>query len=196
MDDDFLFAGYQARVVEGLKPTYTLGDNINPLYVPNRESIRSHFELIMEECEIPFLITRKSNLLKVIDLSLHDLPRPENLFVFRCAILKSDSRSGKCEFYNGAGDLVTASFMYVDELVEPEMKFEHYGYDVIDSTIGGGFDSAIHTYNLPTVTLNESGLLTEENTAIDLRNYAQNELPDHGPFSVWSVGLVNLDVDV
>lgn len=192
MDDEFLFAGYQVRVSVGSKLICTIADNINPLYVPTRESIKPEFHSIMEMCEIPFLITKKSYLLKLIDLAQKDLVKAENLLIFRCAILKNDSRNSSCEFYDKTGNLLTKSFGYLDEIIEPKIEYKRYGYDVIDPAIGGGFDSAIHTYNLSPVSLNEYGILEEINVAIGLRDFVKIELPEHGPFGVWSISLVKL----
>lgn len=191
MDKQFIFAGYQFRVARETKLTCTLADNVNSLYTPNLESLSTEFELIMEDCVVPFLITTEFNFYKLLELSRRDSFGENTLVIFRCAIMKCDLQSAYTDYYDNSGKLITTSFQYVHGLVEPQIEFEECGYDVLDVTIGGGIDSVIHTYGLCTDLLNENGLFSTADAAVTLRNHSRNELPDHGPFTVWSIGLVH-----
>jgi hypothetical protein len=115
---------------------------------------------------------------------VHDSPYEGKSAMFRCAILEDDIPSAYFEYFDEAGGLVRASFEYAYGITEPGAEYKALGYDVLDTSGGGGFDSAIHTYGLGSETLNSNGVLDTVEAAVDLARYAGSELPDHGPFSV------------
>lgn len=191
-DSEFVFVGYQLREVPEVNILGTLADNIHPLYLPRIELLRAEFDSLITKCSAPFFVTTESDLLHVVEISKQDSEMAVRVLTFRCAILRADMQSACFEYYDDSRTLVQGTFDYANGMSEPRIGFEALGYDVLDITLGGGSDSAIHTYKLSSQKLNEHGLLDSLDEAIALRTHAANEFSDHARFTIWSVGLVSM----
>jgi hypothetical protein len=190
MDDTFVFVGYQLRKRGAQKFQGTMANHVNPLYIPKEEPWLSVFRSVSSG--IPFFFSTEHELDQLIEIYRKNTEEKETLAIFRCAIFKDDIKSAYTEFYNDneGNHLVRKSFEYAHNIVEPQVEYRALGFDVIATDMGGGFDSAIHTYPLCLTPLNVNGLLDSLDIAIKLRDYAGTEIPEHAPFSVWSIGLV------